>query len=292
MGYAPLFDTLTKGTLCGRWPDIGLWPIVLSLADRHGVVDVTPDYLSRVTGLAEPEVTACMARFCQPDPSSRSGAAGGARLVLLDEHRAWGWRVVNHGLYRERARKAAFDAERTASGKDAERKKASRDIPTRPAKSRADPLSDSDSNTDSNKEKNQIGAAAPRRIGTEPSVFVEIRREYPRRSGGQRWGDALKFFLRRLSEGEQAETILAGVKRYAVYAQATGIERTERVQQAATFLGDNRGYLELWHPPPRAQSVVERAQAKLRESIDGGRVVSEQNGSGDGSVASFARVLR
>ena len=29
-GYTPLFASLTTGTLCGRWPDSGLWPIVLS----------------------------------------------------------------------------------------------------------------------------------------------------------------------------------------------------------------------------------------------------------------------
>ena len=41
-GYTPLFSSLTTGTLCGRWQDIGLWPIVLSMADKDGVVDVTP----------------------------------------------------------------------------------------------------------------------------------------------------------------------------------------------------------------------------------------------------------
>ena len=40
-GYTPLFASLTTGTLCGKWPDVGLWPIILSLADRHGEVDVT-----------------------------------------------------------------------------------------------------------------------------------------------------------------------------------------------------------------------------------------------------------
>ena len=103
-GYAPLFSSLTTGTLCGRWPDIGLWPIVLSLADRNGVVDVTPQYISGVTGLALPDVMACMKRFCEPDPYSRSAAEQGSRLTLVSEHRDWGWKVVNHGFYRERAR--------------------------------------------------------------------------------------------------------------------------------------------------------------------------------------------
>jgi hypothetical protein len=153
-GYIPLYSSLTTGTLCGRWPDVGLWPIVLSLSDRNGIVDVTQLYIANVTGLRVDEVTACMQRFCQPDPYSRSGAAGGARLTLLDDHRDWGWQIVNHTAYREKARKQMHDVERATSGQNAERLKAkraaTRDDPTRPAITRADPLSDSDSDSDSN----------------------------------------------------------------------------------------------------------------------------------------------
>lgn len=150
-GYAPLFSSLTTGTLCGRWPDIGLWPIVLSLKDRNGIVDVTPDYLSRVTGLQLEAVVACMARFCEPDPYSRSDAEDGRRLVLVDpDRRNWGWRVVNSGLYRERARLQNKDAARTESGADAERKRTERglspEVPRSPpdvGKSPEVPLSES-----------------------------------------------------------------------------------------------------------------------------------------------------
>jgi hypothetical protein len=128
-GYAPLFSSLTTGTLCGKWPDIGLWAIVLSLKDRSGIVDVTPDYLSRVTGLDLQDVLSCMARFCEPDPYSRSSSEDGRRLVLIEpERRNWGWRVVNSGLYREKARLQNRDAFRTESGADAERKRLERDV--------------------------------------------------------------------------------------------------------------------------------------------------------------------
>jgi len=100
--------------------------------------------------------------------------------------------------------------------------------------------------------------ARARKAESEPAEFVEIRREYPRRAGSQRWGDALKHWHRRLAEGTTSQDILAGVKRYAAFAKATGIERTQHVQQVATFLGDNRGYLELWHPPPRPETAMDR----------------------------------
>jgi hypothetical protein len=172
-GYVPLFSSLTTGTLCGKWPDIGLWPIILSLADKHGVVDVTPDYLARITGLALDDVLATIARFCEPDPYSRSAEESGRRLLPVDHGRPWGWRIVNHAKYREQARKRQWDIERTASGRDADRKRREREgraakaegVPTCPDKSRLSPLSDSDADADINPRSAPDGArgAAGRR---------------------------------------------------------------------------------------------------------------------------------
>lgn len=149
-GYTPLFQSLTTGTLCGKWPDIGLWPIILSLSNKHGVVDVTPQYLAGVTGLSVDEVSACMERFCAPDPYSRSSEHGGARLILLEPNvRKWGWIIVNHSKYREKARLQSKDADRTASGRDAERKRIERSplVPRCPPASPGVPLSDADADT-------------------------------------------------------------------------------------------------------------------------------------------------
>lgn len=142
-GYTPLFQSLTTGTLCGKWPDIGLWPIVLSLADKNGVVDVTAAYIAGITGLPVDDVTACMGRFCMPDPGSRSADNNGARLVLLEAHRDWGWVIVNHGKYREKARLSAKSARESADGINAKRMADRR----RPPETAADPLSNANANT-------------------------------------------------------------------------------------------------------------------------------------------------
>lgn len=150
-----------------------MWPIVLSLKDRNGIVDVTPDYLSRVTGLELEAVVQCMARFCDPDPYSRSGTENGRRLVLIDPERNWGWRVVNSGLYRERARMQAKDQARTESGADAERKRKERASPeesTGPPASPEVPLSESESKADTSK-------SAPRRRGCRVPDPFDISRE-------------------------------------------------------------------------------------------------------------------
>lgn len=151
-GYTPLFGSLTTGTLCGRWPDIGLWPVVLSLADRNGVVDVTTAYLALITGLPEQDVVACLQRFQQPDPMSRTQDHEGRRLELLDPLRSWGWRVVNFGKYREKARLISKTSAEASSGKNAARMKDRR----RPPLTAADHPSDSDSDSDKTNTERQF----------------------------------------------------------------------------------------------------------------------------------------
>jgi len=73
---------------------------LLAKADREGFVDVHPSVISKLTGFSEEEVTASLLRLRSPDPNSRSQAQEGARLELIDEHRDWGWQIVNYERYR------------------------------------------------------------------------------------------------------------------------------------------------------------------------------------------------
>lgn len=77
------------------------------------------------------------------------------------------------------------------------------------------------------------------------SDFAEIRAAYPARDGAQRWADAEASYHARLREGHSHESILAGVKRYALAMADRGQVGSKFVQQAATFLGKNRGFLEV-----------------------------------------------
>jgi hypothetical protein len=151
-GYTPVFRSIFTGTLFGKYPDLPLWLVLLAMADKNGVVDAHPSYISAACGIHQDEVEDCIRRFCLPDPQSRTPDDDGRRLQPLDG-RGFGWRIVNHGKYREKARKAAYDADRTESGADAARKRAARAVPTRPDASRRVPLSDSDADTDSDSGK-------------------------------------------------------------------------------------------------------------------------------------------
>jgi hypothetical protein len=147
----------------------------MSLSDRHGVVDVTPDYLSRVTGLEIDAVSACMQRFCEPDPYSRSDAEDGRRLMLLDpERRNWGWRIVNATMYRERARLMAKAQREVESGANQRRLSSTADhrrSPPTNADTADDPLLNN-----TKQDKSKRGAPRDRRVPEDFRPDLEYAR--------------------------------------------------------------------------------------------------------------------
>jgi hypothetical protein len=108
------------------------------------------------------------------------------------------------------------------------------------------------------KEKQEGAAAQPADVprlsklqkAAEPDWMPAFRKRYPRRSGSQRWESARRHAVKRLAEGHTVAEIMAGVDRYAAYCVAEGILGRREVQQAATFLGEDKGFLEPWTPSP------------------------------------------
>lgn len=159
-GYTPVFDSVFQGTLCGKYPDLPVWLVLLALQQRGGIIDAHPSYIATVSGLPQADIELAIQHFCEPDPASRTPDNDGRRLVAL-EGKGFGWRVVNHERYRQKARKQEYDEKRTESGADAERKRAeraaSRTVPPCPTESRLLPLSDAEAKTI----KKKKGADAP-----------------------------------------------------------------------------------------------------------------------------------
>jgi hypothetical protein len=98
--YAKIFASLYQGTLRGNSHAILVFTNLLAHTGKDGIVDKHFRAIADETGLTTDEVRAAVILLESPDPESRSPEEGGARLIKLDEHRAWGWRVVNHGKYR------------------------------------------------------------------------------------------------------------------------------------------------------------------------------------------------
>jgi hypothetical protein len=98
--YAKLFASLYQGTLRGQADAILVFTNLLAHADSHGYVDKHFLAISQECGISEERVQEAIKFLESPDPKSRSIAEGGARLVRMDEHRDWGWVVVNYIKYR------------------------------------------------------------------------------------------------------------------------------------------------------------------------------------------------
>jgi hypothetical protein len=175
-GYTPVFDSIFQGSLCGKYPDLPVWLVLLAMQQRGGIIDAHPSYIATVSGIPQADVEAAIARFCEPDPSSRTPDHDGRRLDPLPD-RGFGWRVLNHDKYRNKARKQEYDTERTGSGADAARKRESRQVPTCPDKSRQLPLSESEAESESIQEKTRKPAARACALPTEFGL-TESREAY------------------------------------------------------------------------------------------------------------------
>lgn len=98
--YAKIFTSLYQGTLRGDTHGLVVFTNLLAHADAEGWVDIHPRAIAEEVGLTLEQVRAAINCLESPDPESRSPEEEGRRIVRLDEHRDWGWRIVNHAKYR------------------------------------------------------------------------------------------------------------------------------------------------------------------------------------------------
>jgi len=98
--YGKIFASLYQGTLRGRSHEILVFTNLIASADAAGHVDKHFRAIAEEVGITVEEVKAAILVLESPDPESRSPEAAGARLLRIDEHRSWGWRITNHAKYR------------------------------------------------------------------------------------------------------------------------------------------------------------------------------------------------
>lgn len=98
--YGKLFTSLYQGTLRGCSDEILVFTNLIAHADAHGHVDKHYRAIAEETGISIDRVKTALANLEAPDLESRSPEEEGRRIVPLDEHRAWGWRIVNYPKYR------------------------------------------------------------------------------------------------------------------------------------------------------------------------------------------------
>lgn len=111
-----------NATVCKLWVTL---LFVASEPGRRGTVDITLRSLAARAKLTVEETVEALAVLMAPDPDSRSREHEGRRVERLDEHRAWGWRILNWGAYEEQ-RERMLHAARQARYRAAQRHAPSR----------------------------------------------------------------------------------------------------------------------------------------------------------------------
>jgi hypothetical protein len=98
--YGKLFSTMYKGTLYGHWEAIVTFQQMIVLADADGIVDMTPQAICAHTSIPIDIIEKGLKKLAEADPFSRTPGEDGRRIVCIDEHRPWGWQIVNYLKYK------------------------------------------------------------------------------------------------------------------------------------------------------------------------------------------------
>lgn len=193
--YCKLFASLYQGTLRGRTNEILVFTNLLAHTGRDGTVDKHFRAIAEETGLSVDEVKQAIINLENPDPESRSPEEDGARLLRMDDHRAWGWRVVNYGKYRA-IRSEEDRAEQNRLAQERFREKRNKSKPAS-AESKQDKPKEKDRERDKEKETTTLPG------------FDRFWKTYPlrvgRRKAEEAWG--------KLGCETQTEKIIQSVQR-------------------------------------------------------------------------------
>lgn len=97
--YGKIFGSLYEGSMRGKLELQAVFIYMLANCDPLGVIDVVPSVISDAIGIEIDLVKKCITELEGPDPESRTPDLDGARIERLDDHRTWGWRIINHPKY-------------------------------------------------------------------------------------------------------------------------------------------------------------------------------------------------
>jgi hypothetical protein len=98
--YGKIFDSIYNGTLYGQWEALVTMQQLIVLADVDGVVDMTPMAISARTSIPREIIDKGLDILGSPDKYTRTPGSDGRRIELIDDHRPWGWVLVNYEHYK------------------------------------------------------------------------------------------------------------------------------------------------------------------------------------------------
>lgn len=101
--FAKVFTQIFDSSIADDWQVRHVFEDLLKLSTPQGIVDITPEAIARRTRVPLKVVKRAIVELEKPDPRSRSPECQGRRIIRLDDHRDWGWKIVNFRRYWESA---------------------------------------------------------------------------------------------------------------------------------------------------------------------------------------------
>lgn len=98
--YGKIFSSIYDGTLSEDWRALITFQQLIILSDADGMVDMTPQSIARRTGIPIEHIISGLEVLSKEDKYSRTPDQEGRRIELIDDHRPWGWHIVNHEKYK------------------------------------------------------------------------------------------------------------------------------------------------------------------------------------------------
>ena len=254
--YGKLFESIYDGTLYGKWEAIVTMQQLIVLASADGVIDMTPAAIAGKTSIPLEIIEKGLGILSEPDPHSRTPGSEGVRIQLLDNHRNWGWFLVNHEKYKNL--KNLEDKRKADRDRIADKRKSLKDKGV--AKCRKVSRMSQHIDEDEDEDEDEDGRSTTAALQPTDCEFETFKKAYPKRAGSQPWSRARKAIHARLKHGNTMAEILAGTKRYRAYAFGTDKDGTEFVLQAATFCGPEKHFLQPWELPATDSSGKTKGQ--------------------------------
>lgn len=262
--YGKIFESIYEGTLYGRWEAIVTMQQLIVLADSEGLVDMTPMAIAARTSIPRDIIDKGLEILSSPDPYSRTPGNDGVRITLIDDHKPWGWLIVNHEKYSKIVKRE--DKREADRIRIAEKRKALKNNDVAKCRKVSHEVA---SVANVAHEDEDVAKKEDAKNTTAPSVpdddFARFKKAYPERSGGQPWPRARKAINARFREDKSLtwQHLIDAAYRYRAYCDATDRTGTEFVLQAATFCGPDKRYQDPWNIPA---TKSERKQDKNIEA--------------------------
>lgn len=97
--YARVFTQILDSSIAEDFQTRHVFEDLFKLCTKDGIIDMTRTAIARRLNLPLESLSPCIDKLESPDPNSRDPDHHGRRIERLDEHRDWGWRILNWPKY-------------------------------------------------------------------------------------------------------------------------------------------------------------------------------------------------